>query len=63
MAVQWYSKAVSSVRQTIGSLFGWIEEKTGIEIASKDRSHEGLMVYVFGKIAAALFYWNNMRAI
>ena len=62
-ADQLLSRAVSSVRQPIESFFGWLEEKTGIEIASKVRSYEGLMVHVFGKIAAALFYWNNLRAI
>ena len=62
-ADQWHSRAVSSVRQPIESFFGWLEEKTGIEIASKVRSYEGLMVHVFGKIAAALFYWNNLRVI
>jgi len=49
------SRAISSVRQPIESLFNWIEEKTKIQIASKVRSYEGLMVHVFGKLAAALF--------
>jgi IS5 family transposase len=48
------SKAISSVRQPIESLFNWIEEKTSLQIASKVRSFEGLMVHVFGKIAVAL---------
>ena len=34
----WLSRAVSRVRQPIESLFNWIEEKTGIEMASKVRS-------------------------
>jgi len=33
----WLSRAVSQV-QPIESIFNWIEEKTGIEIASKVRS-------------------------
>ncbi|WP_217646396.1 hypothetical protein [Nitrosomonas sp. Nm34] len=49
------STAVSRVRQPIKTLFAWIEEKTGIECASKVRSYKGLMAHVFGKLAAALF--------
>jgi len=58
---QWWSTAVSRVRQPIEALFAWIEEKTGIECASKVRSYNGLMVHVFGKLAAALFFWNFLR--
>ena len=32
----------------------WLEEKTGIEVASKVRSYKGLMVHVFGRLAAAM---------
>jgi hypothetical protein len=49
------STLVSKVRQPIESLFNWIQEKTGIQVASKVRSFRGLMVHVFGKIAAAMF--------
>lgn len=49
------SQAVSSIRQPIESLFNWIEQKTGIQIASKVRSYNGLMVHVFGRLAAAMF--------
>ena len=59
---QWLSTAVSRVRQLIESLFGWFEEKTGIECAFKVRSYNGLMVHVFGRLAAALFFWNFLRA-
>ena len=48
-----YSKAVSSVRQPIESFFNWIIEKTDIQRASKVRSTKGLLLYVFGRIAAA----------
>ena len=51
----WLSRAVSRVRQPIESLFNWIEEKTGIEMASKVRSSQGLLVHVFGRLAAAMF--------
>jgi hypothetical protein len=54
---QWLSTAVARVRQPIEALFAWTEEKTGIECASKVRSYNGLMVHVFGKLAAALFFW------
>ncbi len=49
------SKAISSVRQPIESLFNWIEDKTKIQTASKVRSYEGLMVHIFGKLSSALF--------
>lgn len=48
-----YSKAVSTVRQSIESLFNWLIEKTDIQRASKVRSAKGLMVHVFGRLAAA----------
>lgn len=51
-----YSRAVSSVRQPIESLFNWIIEKTAIQRASKVRSTKGLLVHVFGRIAATFIY-------
>jgi hypothetical protein len=48
-----FSKAVSSVRQPIEAFFNWLIEKTDIQRASKVRSTKGLLVHVFGKIAAA----------
>ncbi|HYE35603.1 MAG TPA: hypothetical protein VEB01_09325, partial [Methylocaldum sp.] len=44
-----FSTAVSRVRQPIEALFNWIQEKTGIEAASKVRSSRGLLVHVFGR--------------
>ena len=58
---QWLSTAVSRVRQPIETLFGWIEEKTGIECAGKVRSYSGLMVHAFGRLAATMFFWNKLR--
>ncbi len=58
---QWLSTAVSKVRQPIETLFGWIEEKTRIENAGKVRSYSGLIVHVFGRLAAAMFFWNKLR--
>jgi hypothetical protein len=50
-----WSTAVSRLRQPIESLFNWIEEKTGIQRASKVRSTNGLLVHVFGRLAAAMW--------
>lgn len=52
-----FSTAVSRIRQPIESLFNWLIEKTDIQRASKVRSTKGLIVHVFGKIAAALSTW------
>jgi hypothetical protein len=52
---QLLSSSVSRIRQPIESLFNWIHEKTNIQTASKVRSYNGLMVHVFGKLAAAMF--------
>ena len=49
-----FSAAVSRVRQPIESLFNWIDEKTGIQCASKVRSYQGLLVHAFGRLAAAM---------
>lgn len=48
-----YSQAVSAVRQPIESFFNWLIERTDIQRASKVRSANGLLVHVFGKLAAA----------
>lgn len=48
-----FSKAVSSIRQPIEALFSWLIQKTDIQRASKVRSTKGLIVHVFGRIAAA----------
>jgi hypothetical protein len=52
-ADQLYSTAISRIRQPIESLFNWIEEKVKIQIASKVRSYNGLIVHIFGKLAVA----------
>jgi hypothetical protein len=46
-----FSKAVSRIRQPIESFFNWINEKTGLQNASKVRSLNGLMVHIYGKLA------------
>lgn len=50
-----FSKAVSTVRQSIESLFNWFIEKTNMQNGSKIRSEAGLLVHTFGKLAAACF--------
>lgn len=49
-----FSSWVSHFRQPIESFFNWLQEKTHIQNASKVRSANGLIVHVFGKLAAAL---------
>ena len=61
-ADQWWSTAISRVRQPIESLFNWIEEKTGIQQASKVRSSNGLLVHVFGRLAAAMYLLNETQS-
>ena len=58
---QWLSTVVSKVRQPIETLFGWIEEQTGKENTGKVCSYSGLIVHVFGRLAAAIFIWNKLR--
>jgi len=53
-----YSTAVSRVRQPVESFFGWLNEKTGIQCASKVRSIKGLLKHVFAKLTAALLLIN-----
>jgi hypothetical protein len=48
-----FSTAVSRIRQPVESIFNWLEEKVGLQNASKVRSTKGLIVHTFGKIAAA----------
>jgi hypothetical protein len=52
-----FSTAVSRIRQPIESLFNWLIEKTDIQRASKVRSTKGLMVHIFGRLAAAYIYF------
>lgn len=47
-----YSRAVSRVRQPIESLFNWLITHTDIQRASMVRSAQGLLVHIFGKLAA-----------
>jgi hypothetical protein len=51
-----FSTAVSKIRQPIEALFNWLIEKTDIQRASKVRSTKGLIVHIFGRIAAAYIF-------
>lgn len=51
-----FSKSVSKIRQPIESFFNWLIEKTDFQRASKTRSRNGLLIHVFGKIAAAFIF-------
>lgn len=54
-AETYYNRLVRSIRQPIESLFNWIQEKTGIQRASKVRSTDALMIHCWGKLAVAFF--------
>lgn len=54
-----FSRAVSCVRQPIESFFNWLIFHTDIQNASKIRSTNGLLVHIFGRIAAALTLWAH----
>lgn len=51
----YYNRLVRSPRQPIESLFNWIQEKTGIQRASKVRSTDALIIHCLGKLAVAFF--------
>lgn len=48
-----FSTTVSRVRQPIEALFSWLIQKTDIQKASLVRSLKGLLVHIYGKLAAA----------
>lgn len=52
---KYYNRLVRRIRQPIESLFNWVEEKTGMQRASKVRSTDGLMIHCWGKLAVAFF--------
>ncbi len=47
------NRFISSVRQPIESLFGWLIQKTDLQNASRVRSSNGLLAHCYGKIAVA----------
>jgi len=53
-----FSALVSRARQAIESFFNWIQEKTHIQNASKVRSDNGLLSFIFARLSMlAFFYW------
>ena len=53
-----YSSSVSSVRQPIESFFNWLQVKTHIHLASKVRSADGLLAFIFARVSVACFLFN-----
>lgn len=52
-----FSTAVSTIRQPIEGWFNWLIEKTNVQKASKVRSTKGLILHIFGAVAAAALHW------
>ena len=50
-----FSRAISSIKQAIESFNNWLIEKTNIQRASKVRSADGLIVFIFARVACACF--------
>ena len=50
-----FSSLISAFRQQIECFFNWLNATTNIQTASKVRSTAGLLVHIFGRIAAAFF--------
>ena len=51
-----YNSAVSSIRQPIESFFSWLIEKTHIQSASKVRSVNGLLSFIFARLASIFLF-------
>jgi IS5 family transposase len=47
------NRFVSSIRQPLESLFGWMIQRTNLQNASRVRSSNGLLAHCYGKIAVA----------
>jgi hypothetical protein len=51
-----YNSAVSSIRQPIESFFSWLIDKTHIQSASKVRSTNGLLSFIFARLASIFLF-------
>ena len=51
-----YSQAVSRTRQAIEAFFAWIQEKTAIHRASKVRSLQGLLSFIYARLAVVCIF-------
>jgi hypothetical protein len=58
-----FSTAVSKVRQPIESFFNWLHELTQIQTASKVRSANGLISFIFSRIALACLVISNTISV
>jgi len=47
---------ISSIRQPIESFFGWLHDKTHIQSASKVRSVNGLISFIFARLASIFLF-------
>jgi len=57
-----FSTAVSKVRQPIESFFNWLQQLTDIQSASKVRSANGLISFIFSRIAFACLVFSDVLA-
>lgn len=48
-----FNRFVSSMRQPLESLFGWLIQRTNLQNASRVRSTNGLLAHCYGKLAVA----------
>jgi len=58
-----FSTAISRVRQPIESFFNWLQETTHIQNACKVRSADGLIAFVFSRIAVACLILSNIIVV
>jgi len=54
----YFSTAVSRIRQAIESFFNWINEKTRMQYASKVRSDNGLLSFIFARLAVLAYFYS-----
>jgi hypothetical protein len=59
----YFSTAISKVRQPIESFFNWLHQLTDIQSASKVRSHNGLISFVFSRIAFACLVISRVLVV
>ena len=57
------STAISKVRQPIESFFNWLQEHTQIQNASKVRSSNGLLSFIFARISLACLFLNHVLSL
>jgi hypothetical protein len=53
-----FSTAVSRIRQPVESLFNWINDKTDLQNAAKVRSTNGLMIHIYGALVTVLLHYT-----